>query len=154
VAPPKALLHHGGARELTVTNLSRTSKRNEGSNTVLVADDDPGVGGALQLLFELNGLFAEVVQTPLDAIERVRQGDIRVVIHDMNFSWGETSGDEGLALFRDLRREAPKVAVILMTSWPTPGAGALVLQEGAIAYLTKPWDDRSLLALVEGLLVA
>jgi DNA-binding NtrC family response regulator len=152
LAPSKALLHHGGARELTVTNLDRTSQRNARPNTVLVADDDHGVGGALQLLFELNGLFVDVVHTPLDAMERVRQGDVRIVIHDMKFSRGETSGDEGLALFRDVRREAPEVAVILMTSWPAAGTHALVLQEGATAYLTKPWDDRSLLALVQRLL--
>lgn len=126
-------------------------QREERSGTILVADDDPGVGGALQLLFELNGQFAEAVRTPLDAMARVRRGGVRIVIHDMNFSRGETSGDEGLALFRHLRREAPEVAVIPMTSWPAPDTRALVLQEGAIAYLTKPWDDRSLIALVQGL---
>jgi DNA-binding NtrC family response regulator len=130
----------------------RTNTASERSNTVLIADDDRGVGGALHLLFELNGLFAEVVHTPLAAMERVRQGDVRIAIHDMNFSRGETSGDEGLALFRAVRREAPEVAVILMTSWAAPGTRALVLQEGATAYLTKPWDDRSLLALVQRLL--
>jgi DNA-binding NtrC family response regulator len=133
-------------------NLSRTSRRDERSKTILVADDDPGVGGALQLLFELNGLIADVVHTSLETMERVRQGDVCIVIHDMNFSRSETSGDEGLALFRDLRREAPEVAVILMTSWPAPGIGSLVLQEGAAAYLTKPWDDRSLVALVQRLI--
>jgi len=71
-----------------------------------------------------------------------------VVIHDINFSRGETSGEEGLALFRDLRREAPEVALIQMTSWPAPATGALLLQEGATAYLTEPWDDRSLVALL------
>ena len=85
-----------------MTNLNRPATRNARSNPILVADDDRGVGDALQLLFELNGLFAEAVHTPLAALERVRQGDVRVVIHDMNFSRGETSGDEGLALFRDL----------------------------------------------------
>jgi DNA-binding response OmpR family regulator len=59
-----------------------------------------------------------------------------------------------LALFRDVRREAPEVAVIPMTSWPAPTTRALVLQEGATAYLTKPWDDRSLVALVRRLLGA
>jgi CheY-like chemotaxis protein len=86
------------------------------------------------------------------AIERVRHGGVRVVIHDMNFSRGETSGAEGLALFRELRREAPGVSVILMTSWPAPGARASVLQAGATAYLMKPWDDESLVAMVQRLL--
>lgn len=152
MARPKALLDRGDSRGLTVTNPSRTSEREARPGIILVADDDPGIGGALQLLFELNGLVAEVVHTQLDAIERVKRGDVRIVIHDMNFSRGETSGDEGLALFRDVRREAPEVAVILMTSWPAPDTRASVLHEGAAAYLTKPWDDEVLVAMVRGLI--
>jgi len=122
------------------------------SSTILIADDDPGIGAALQLLFELNGLAVEAVRTPGEALERVKRGDVRVVIHDMNFSRGETTGEEGLACFRDLRREAPDLAVILMTSWGAPDARATMLREGAAAYLTKPWDDEGLVALVRGLL--
>ena len=133
-------------------NPDSSSKGEDQSGTILVADDDAGVGGALQLLFELNGLAAEVVRTPRDAIERVSRGGVRVVIHDMNFSRGETSGDEGLALFQELRREAPGVSVILMTSWPAPSTRASVLQAGATAYLMKPWDDESLVAMVKRLL--
>ena len=133
-------------------NPDSSSKQEDQSGTILVADDDAGVGGALQLLFELNGLTAEVARTPRDAIERVKRGGVRVVIHDMNFSRGDTSGDEGLALFRELRREAPGVSVILMTSWPTPGTRASVFRAGATAYLMKPWDDDSLVAMVQRLL--
>jgi DNA-binding NtrC family response regulator len=135
-----------------VFNPHSSSKREDPSGTILVADDDAGVGAALQILFELNGLAAEVVRTPRDTIERVSRGGVRVVIHDMNFSRGETSGDEGLALFRALRREAPEVSVILMTSWPAPSTRASVLQAGAAAYLMKPWDDDSLVAMVQRLL--
>jgi DNA-binding NtrC family response regulator len=135
-----------------VINPDSSPKPEDQSGTILVADDDAGVLGALQLLFELNGIAAEVVRTPRDAIERVRRGGVRVVIHDMNFSRGETSGDEGLALLRELRREAPEVSVILMTSWPTPGTRASVLQAGATAYLMKPWDDETLVAMVQRLL--
>jgi DNA-binding NtrC family response regulator len=119
---------------------------------ILVLDDDPGVGQALQLLFELNGLAAEFMRAPAVALERVRRGGVRVVIQDMNFTRGETSGDEGLAFFRSTRREAPQVSSILMTSWHAPETSAAVLREGAAAYLTKPWDDEGLLALVVALL--
>jgi DNA-binding NtrC family response regulator len=135
-----------------VTTSRGTSKRGDRAGVILVADDDVGIGRALQLLFDLNGLVAEVVRTPPAALERVRRGDVRIVLHDMNFSRGETSGNEGLALFRDLRREAPEVAVILMTSWPAAGVRASVLHEGAVAYLPKPWDDEGLVTLVRELL--
>jgi DNA-binding NtrC family response regulator len=135
-----------------VINPDSSPKPEDRSGTILVADDDAGVLGALQLLFELNGIAAEVVRTPRDAIARVRRGGVRVVIHDMNFSRGETSGDEGLGLLRELRRESPEVSVILMTSWPAPGTRASVLQAGATAYLMKPWDDETLVAMVQRLL--
>ena len=134
-----------------MTKPGSSSKQEDQSATILVADDDAGVRGALQLLFELNGLTAEVVPTPRDALERVKRGGVRVVIHDMNFSRGETSGDEGLALFRELRREAPGLSVILMTAWPAPSIRASVLRAGATAYLMKPWDDESLVAMVQRL---
>lgn len=75
-----------------------------------------------------------------------------VVLHDMNFTRGETSGDEGLAFFRDVRRESPAVAMILMTSWHAAATRDAVLREGAAAYLAKPWDDGRLVALVRALL--
>jgi len=121
-------------------------------SVVLVVDDDPGVGGALQLLLDLYGFAAEVARTPDRALARVRGGGVGIVIHDMNFTRGETSGDEGLAFFRDVRREAPAVAMILMTSWHAAATRDAVLREGAAAYLTKPWDDEGLVALVRALL--
>ena len=120
--------------------------------SVLVVDDDAGVVAALQLLFDLYGLESEVARAPGEALARVRGGGIGIVIHDMNFTRGETSGDEGLAFFRDVRREAPAVAMVLMTSWHAAATRAAVLREGAAAYLTKPWDDEGLVALVRGLL--
>src|SRR3954466_666736 len=98
-------------------------------HVVLVVDDDPGVGVALQLLFDLYGLVSEVARAPGEALARVRSGGIGVVIHDMNFTRGETSGDEGLAFFRDVRREAPAVAMVLMTSWHAAATRDAVLRE-------------------------
>ena len=62
-----------------------------------------------------------------------------------------TGGTDGLALFRTLRRLAPRLPVILITSWPQADMSARVLREGAAAYLAKPWDDEQLVALASGL---
>jgi DNA-binding response OmpR family regulator len=119
--------------------------------TILIADDDHAIAAALVVLFELYDFHADAVHTPADALERVRQSDVCLVVHDMNFSKGDTSGIDGLSLFHALRREAPKLPLILMTSWPSSDTSALVLREGAAAYLVKPWDDERLVALVRGL---
>lgn len=113
--------------------------------TILIADDQPAVLAALQLLFELDGLPVALARSPQEARERVAQGDVRLVLQDMNFAATETDGRGGAALFRELRRAAP---VILMTSWPSKAMGDELLREGAVAYVGKPWDDDELLRLV------
>jgi DNA-binding NtrC family response regulator len=106
---------------------------------------------ALQLLFELHGLSAEVARSPADTIHRVSRGGLHLVVHDMNFSNADTTGTDGLALFRTLRRLSPRLPVILITSWPQADMSARVLREGAAAYLGKPWDDEQLVALASGI---
>ena len=115
--------------------------------TILVADDDPAVIVALQLVFELRGIATDVARSPAEVVQRVAQGDVRMVVHDMNFSKDDTSGADGLSLFRRLRRLAPRMPVVLITSWPAAGMSARVLAEGAAAVLAKPWDDEQLVAL-------
>lgn len=121
---------------------------------VLIADDDLSITLSLQLLFELHGLRAEVAHTPAHTIERVARGGVGLVVHDMNFSRPATSGAEGLLLFRSLRRRAPKLPIVLITSWGNAKMRSAVIDEGASAYLTKPWDDAALLALAVRLLSA
>ena len=58
--------------------------------TILIADDDHAIAAALLVLFELHDFHADAVHTPADALERVRRGDVCLVVHDMNFSKGDT----------------------------------------------------------------
>ncbi len=113
--------------------------------TILIADDQPAVLAALQLLFELDGLPVALAGSPAEALGRIGRGDVGVVVQDMNFAAAEIDGRSGVALFRELRRAAP---VILMTSWPSAALGEQLVREGAVAYLQKPWDDDQLLRLV------
>lgn len=119
---------------------------------VLVADDEPTITLALQLLFELGHLRVAAVHTPREALDRVASGGVRLVVHDLNFSRAQTGGAEGLALLRALRHEDPRLPVIVLTSWPLDAMRARLLREGASACRAKPWDDADLLALVRSLL--
>ena len=115
---------------------------------ILVADDEAPITTALQLLFDLNGLPAEVAHSPAETLARVVRGGVTLVVHDLNFSRGETGGADGIALFRALRKVAPGLPVVVMTSWPAQRTATLLAGEGVSAYLMKPWDDAELVALV------
>ncbi len=120
---------------------------------VLVIDDNPVVGQALQLLFEVSDMTCEVVLTPQAGLARVQQdARISLVIQDMNFTSGQTAGQEGQRLFLALREARPGLPIILMTAWTELATAVSLVKQGAADYLAKPWDDQRLIDTARQLL--
>lgn len=120
--------------------------------TVLVIDDNPSVGTALELLFSLHDIDVVHADGPEPGLEVLGRGGIDLVIQDMNFHADTTSGDEGVALFREIRARHPDMPVILLTAWTRLESAVDLIKAGAADYLGKPWDDHKLLASVNNLL--
>ena len=120
--------------------------------TVLVIDDNPAVATALDVLFSLHDLRTLRAETPESGLDLLRRGGIDLVIQDMNFRADTTSGDEGVALFREIRAEHPDMPVILLTAWTHLESAVDLVKAGAADYVGKPWDDHKMLASVNNLL--
>ena len=122
---------------------------------LLIVEDQPAVATALQVLFEIRGVESVVARDPAEAL-RLLEADagqeIGVVVQDMNFSPEATSGEEGVALFREIRRRDPGLPVLLLTAWTSLETAVQLVKEGASDYLAKPWDDEKLFATVRNLL--
>jgi DNA-binding NtrC family response regulator len=118
----------------------------------LIVEDQPAVAKALSVLLEINDLPCLHVASPAAALAHIDQGEVGLVIQDMNFSPGATSGDEGMALFRDIKKRDPDLPVLVITAWTSLEAAVQMVKEGASDYLAKPWDDAKLLATVRNLL--
>jgi DNA-binding NtrC family response regulator len=120
--------------------------------SVLIIDDNPGVGEALVLLLSLRDIQAHYASTPEEGLAWLARHPVDLVIQDMNFSADTTSGEEGVALFRAIRQLSPDLPVILLTAWTRLEAAVQLVKAGAADYLAKPWHDSKLLATVENLL--
>ena len=120
--------------------------------TVLVIDDNPGVGEALALALSLRDIRPLVALGPAEGLAILEREPVDVVIQDMNFSADTTSGEEGVALFRAIRARHVDVPVVLLTAWTRLESAVELVKAGAADYLAKPWDDAKLLATVENLL--
>ncbi|HKV10445.1 MAG TPA: sigma-54 dependent transcriptional regulator, partial [Thermoanaerobaculia bacterium] len=68
------------------------------------------------------------------------------------FSPEATSGAEGVALFREIKRWHQSLPVLLITAWTSLETAVQLVKEGASDYLAKPWDDEKLFASVRNLL--
>ena len=119
--------------------------------TVLIIDDNAAVAMALDVLFSLHDIAALRAASPEEGLALLANHPVDLVIQDMNFTHDTTSGAEGVALFRAIRRLYPDLPVILLTAWTHLDAAVDLVKAGAADYLSKPWDDQRLLATVSNL---
>jgi DNA-binding response OmpR family regulator len=119
---------------------------------VLVIDDNPAVATALETLFSLHDIGARAATSPEEGLALLARESFDLVVQDMNFHADTTSGDEGIALFAQIRARHPDLPVILLTAWTSLESAVDLVKAGAADYLAKPWDDRKLLATVNNLL--
>jgi DNA-binding NtrC family response regulator len=120
--------------------------------TVLLIDDNAGVIDALALLLSLHDIDTLSASSPEQGLQLLGVEAVDLVIQDMNFSADTTSGEEGEALFGQIRASHPDMPVILLTAWTHLSTAVELVRAGAADYQAKPWDDRKLVATVRNLL--
>ena len=120
--------------------------------TVLIIDDNPSIAIALDVLLSLHDIQSASAQSPEQGLTLLRQQQFDLVIQDMNFTADTTSGEEGVALFGQIRQQHPDLPVILLTAWTHLDAAVDLIKAGAADYLAKPWNDQRLVATVKNLI--
>ena len=149
---PTACNRRPGPSVLRMTSVTSNVEDRLAHRTVLVADDSEAVRTAFQVLLSLHGARVLGASSPAEALATVRSQEVDLVIQDMNFRREATSGEEGIALFRELRALHPDVPVILLTAWTHLETAVDLVKAGAADYIAKPWDDARLLTTVRNLL--
>jgi DNA-binding NtrC family response regulator len=121
-------------------------------STVLIIDDNAAVATALEVLFSLHDIESQYADSPQSGLALLDTQTFDLVIQDMNFTADTTSGEEGQALFAQIRQRHPDLPVILLTAWTHLNSAVELVKAGAADYIGKPWDDNKLLATVNNLL--
>jgi DNA-binding NtrC family response regulator len=128
-------------------------KRNPiASGIVLVIDDSDAVCTTLDVLLSVHGIQVLTATSPAEGVALLQAQPVDLVIQDMNFTRGLTSGEEGTALFRLIRHDWPELPLIVLTAWTDLDAAVELVKNGASDYIGKPWDDARLLTSVRNLL--
>ncbi|MCB1008758.1 MAG: sigma-54-dependent Fis family transcriptional regulator, partial [Acidobacteria bacterium] len=121
-------------------------------SSVLIVEDQERVAKALALLLELHEIPSVIARGPEGALACLESEGVGVVLQDMNFAPGATGGEEGVALFHEIRRRRPGLPVVLMTAWAHLETAVALVRAGAADYVEKPWDDDKLIVTVRALL--
>ncbi len=112
---------------------------------VLVVDDDEAMALMLVDLLQESGHLATPAHSVREALGRLQAARFMLIVSDLQMH--PQGGFELLEILRERRIETP---VILMSAFATPEVEARARENGAHAFLTKPFDPADLLELVAG----
>lgn len=105
------------------------------SSRVLVADNDTGFRNSLKSVITANGFDCLVASDGEEAIERVRQDNIDILIVDVRLpKW------DGIQVLDKVSKISPRTLTMITTASATVETAIDALHKGAIDYLVKPLD--------------
>jgi DNA-binding NtrC family response regulator len=125
-----------------------TSGMPEAAPRILIADDQPDVLEALRLLLKGEGYQTEAVKSPAAVVKAVESRDFAMALIDLNYARDTTSGQEGLDLLTKLQSLDSSLPVVVMTAWASVDIAVEAMRRGARDFITKPWDNPRLIAIV------
>lgn len=114
---------------------------------ILIIDDDTSVQVSLALLLKQSGYITFACDDPQQAMSFLSSQSVDLVLQDMNFSL-QTTGEEGITLLSDIKKQFPHLPVLLMTAWGSIALAVRGVKLGAADFFTKPWNNTALIQLV------
>jgi DNA-binding NtrC family response regulator len=116
--------------------------------SILIVDDEPRLGDALQRALELEGHSAAYFSDPEAALRALRARAFDVLLTDLVMPT-----IDGLEVLHRAKRIRPSCEVVVMTAFATVDTARAALTRGAVDYLTKPFSvEQDLCPLLGALL--
>lgn len=119
------------------------------SPAILFVDDDADIQKAARLLAERHGMAMVSAAGPDEAWARLAERTFDVVMLDLNFSRGRTSGEEGFAMLRRLLAADRDAVVIVVTGHSGITVAVEAMRAGASDFVIKPWSNDKLAAALD-----
>jgi two-component system, NtrC family, response regulator HydG len=118
------------------------------SGKILVIDDDQDILLTTKVVLKRDFGIIETETDPDRVLPGIIKGKYDVILLDMNFRVGATSGKEGIELLKKIIKADPDVLVIMITAYGDIDLAVEAMKNGAMDFIVKPWDNKKLLATV------
>jgi DNA-binding NtrC family response regulator len=115
---------------------------------ILIADDQRDVLEALRILLKGEGYQTEAATSLAGIFNSLEKKEYALLLMDLNYARDTTSGQEGLSAIPKIRQIDCTLPVVVMTAWATVELAVEAMKRGARDFVTKPWDNQRLLAIV------
>lgn len=118
------------------------------TSRILIADDQADVLKALRLLLKPEGYEIKTASSVDEIIDVVNSFDLDVVLMDLNYVRGETSGRQGLDLLKRIHQIDESLPAVVMTAWGSIELAVEAMRHGARDFVQKPWKNERLLSVL------
>jgi len=109
-----------------------------------IIDDDESIRRALARLVRSIGMEARTFHSPKEFLDQEDLNDVCCMVVDV-----QLPGMSGLDLYERMASTGRDVPVIFITAHPNETSRARARMLNAVAYLEKPFDEKSLLSAIE-----
>jgi FixJ family two-component response regulator len=117
----------------------------QNSRLIAIVDDDESLQNAVQDLLESDGLSTLCFGSAEQFLDSDARHKAACLIADIRMP-----GMSGLELQAKLKAERCRIPIIFITAHGDSETRILAMRDGAMEFLTKPFDDTVLLEIVHG----
>ena len=113
---------------------------------ILVIDDDKDILLAARLFLKNHFTLVHTENDPNALPAQLKNESYDVILLDMNFAKGASSGKEGFYWLNKILEIDPAAVVVLITAYGDVQMAVQAIKEGAMDFVLKPWQNEKLLA--------
>ncbi len=114
---------------------------------ILIVDDNKELLLALKLMITPHFKYVRTESNP-DKIHEHLKEDFNIVLLDMNFRAGVSTGNEGLFWLHKIQEINPSTSVVFITAYGDLDLAVKSIKEGAADFIQKSWDEDKILSTV------
>jgi two-component system response regulator HydG len=122
------------------------------SGNILVVDDDKDVLYTARLVLRDWFGKVDILDRPEKIPEYLKLCRYDVILLDMNYARGITSGKEGLEWLAKIKLIDPDVRVLTTTAYGEINLAVQAMKKGAVDFIIKPWNRLQLVASVRNVI--
>jgi DNA-binding NtrC family response regulator len=111
---------------------------------ILIIDDEPKMRHILRIILEEAGYSIKEAQNGMEALEILSRHPCGVVFTDLKME-----GMDGVEVLRKVKGLHPETPVVVLTAFGSIESAVEAMNEGALDYITKPFEEDKILITVE-----
>jgi DNA-binding NtrC family response regulator len=119
---------------------------------ILIIDDNEGILKSLRYALKFEFSTVRTTRNPNQIPSLLQSEKFDVILLDMNFSAGVTTGNEGIFWLNEILKLDLEAVVVLITAYGDVELAVRAIREGAVDFIIKPWDPDKLIATIKAAL--